>query len=186
MQQNCQICGKPYEFNENSTLSVEGTNYSLCADCRNHLYNVGNGRMSQSRPYEDGVKYFNELGAQAKLDDNLKRYIFLTKENILQEEQNQYSQQVAQMLVELEKRLVVQTTTPTVSGYEIVSYLKPICTDPYNYLPAEYQLAQKAVEMGANAIVGITYDYIPASGTPSGFIYRAMSGTAVIIKKING
>lgn len=181
MQQYCQICGKTYEFNAESRKDIMGKTYMVCNDCGYNLTQIESGKASKSRPYEDGVKYFHELGDKAQIDENLHDFIFKTAEDMKLDG-------AMEILNEVREKILVQTTTSHVDGYKVKQYLEPIYSDPDEDLPPEIQLGREALELGANAIIGIHYDYIPVvhvyvNSSSSNYILRAMSGTAVIIEK---
>lgn len=96
---------------------------------------------------------------------------------------------------------VIVTTTPTIEGFKILKYISLITTDSYHdkheqvlhsygykeeeisYLkPLEEELKKKAFEIGANAVVGVSFiSDVGGGGNGISTWYRGY-GTAVLIK----
>ena len=73
---------------------------------------------------------------------------------------------------------MLMTTTDTIPGHTVIHILGMVeATSSWGFRALRAKVAQRASDLGANAIVGIRY----AGGRPSGFSGCVLYGTAVVV-----
>ncbi|MEZ8582233.1 heavy metal-binding domain-containing protein [Vibrio splendidus] len=75
---------------------------------------------------------------------------------------------------------MIITTTQSVEGKRIVDYKGVIAGEAILGVNVFKELEQKAIEAGANAVVGVDIDY-EVLGTGNGMLMVSASGTAVVV-----